>query len=95
MRTETGVMSLTTSNVPARTQPTTSLHQRNTAEGIVGTTVTCVMSSTTEMHAIGSKIGTESKSAWNKNNAMRGTMIIMVPTMTNLTGTTPLKEGII
>jgi hypothetical protein len=47
------------------------------------------------MHVIGSKIGVESESTWNRNSAMRGTMIIVVPTMTNLTGSTPLKEGII
>jgi hypothetical protein len=47
------------------------------------------------MHMAGSKTSVESKSAWNRNNVIRGTMIIMVPTMTNLIGNTPLKEAII
>jgi hypothetical protein len=58
------------------------------------TTVTCTMSSTAEMHTTGLKFDTESESALNRNNAMRGTMITMVPTMTNLTSSAPLKEGI-
>jgi hypothetical protein len=29
----------------------------------------------------------------DKNDAMRGTMIIIVPSMTNLTNNAPLKEG--
>jgi hypothetical protein len=47
------------------------------------------------MHMAGSKTSVESKSTWNRNNVIRGTMIIMVPTMTNLIGNTPLKEAII
>jgi hypothetical protein len=64
-------------------------------EGVVGTTATCATSSAVEMHTTESKIGAKNKSAWNRNSAMRGTMIIMVPTMTNLTANTPLNEGII
>jgi hypothetical protein len=51
--------------------------------------------SVAEMHAAGLKTGTKSESAWNRNNTMRGTLIIMAHTMTNLTDSTPLKEGII
>jgi hypothetical protein len=32
-------------------------------------------------------------SVLSKNNAMRGTMTIMVPSTTNLTDSAPLKEG--
>jgi hypothetical protein len=32
-------------------------------------------------------------SALSKNDEMRGTMTIMVPSMTNLTDSAPLKEG--
>jgi hypothetical protein len=46
------------------------------------------------MHASGLKISSESESALNRNNAMTGTMIIVVLTMTILTGNAPLKEGI-
>jgi hypothetical protein len=52
------------------------------------------MSSAAEMHVTGLKFDTESESALNRNNTMRGTMITMVPTMTNLTGSAPLKKGI-
>jgi hypothetical protein len=34
-----------------------------------------------------------SVSALSKNDVMRGTMTIMVPSHTNLTGSAPLKEG--
>jgi hypothetical protein len=64
------------------------------ADGVGETTVTCTMSSVAKMHAAGLKFGTESKSALNRNNTMRGTMITMVPTMVNLTSSAPLKEGI-
>jgi Na+/glutamate symporter len=95
MRMETAVTSLTTGIVPTGTQPTSSLHWRSTSEGVVGTTMSCTTPSMAEMHAVGSKTGTERKSAWNKNSVSRGTMIIMVPIMTILTGSAPLKEGII
>jgi hypothetical protein len=91
---ETGVTSLTTSRVPVGTQPAASLHKRSVAEGVVGTTVTCMTSSVVEMPMVGSKTGVESESAWNRNIAMRATMIIMVHTTTNHTGNAPLMEGI-
>jgi hypothetical protein len=78
-----------------RTRPAASLHQGSTVEGVVGTTVTCVMSSKTEMLVVGSKTGVGNESAWNRNSVMKGTLITRVPTMTNLTGSAPLKEAII
>jgi hypothetical protein len=60
---------------------------------MVETTVTYAMSSTTEMHAIGSKANAENGSVINRNSAMTGTVIIMPPTMTSLTNSILLKEG--
>jgi predicted MFS family arabinose efflux permease len=95
MRIETRVMSLTTRRVPIGTRLVESLHWRSAVERMVGTTATCVTSSVIEMHAVGSKNGAESESASSRNNAMRETMIIMVLTLTNLTGSAPQIEGII
>jgi hypothetical protein len=93
VRTETGVWSLTTGRVPMGIRPAVSLYRRSAAEGMVRTIATCVMSSAAEMHATGSKTSTKNESAQSKNNAMRGTMIIMAPSTTNLTNSAPLKEG--
>jgi hypothetical protein len=87
------VRSLTTSIVRVGTQPIVSLHQRSTAKRVIGMTETCKTSYAAEMHMAGSKIGTKSESALSRNNMMSGTMIIMVPSMTNLTDNVPLKEG--
>jgi hypothetical protein len=57
-------------------------------------TETCMTSSMAEMHAAGSKIGAKSNGALSRNNEMRGTMIIMVPSMTNLTDDAPLREEV-
>jgi hypothetical protein len=46
------VMSLTTNRVHMGTQPAVSLHRRNAAEGEIGMTEICMMSSMVEMHAI-------------------------------------------
>jgi hypothetical protein len=92
---ESGVTSLITDRVPMGTRPVASLHRRCMAEGMIGMTVTCVTSSMIEMHAFGSKTGAKSESACSGNDTMKGTMLIMVPTMTNLTNNAPLKEGII
>jgi hypothetical protein len=69
--------------------------RRSTAKGMVRTTVTCGTSSTVEIHAIGSKIAAEREreSVWNKNSVMRGAMIIMPPTVTNLAGSAPGKRA--
>jgi hypothetical protein len=53
----------------------------------------CVKSSEVEMHVTGLTNGARSMSALSKNDMMRGTMTIMVPSMTNLTDSAPLKEG--
>jgi hypothetical protein len=87
------VMSLTTSRVRAETQLAVSLHQRNVAKGKTGMTEICVMSSAVEMHATGSKTGIRSVSALNWSDVKRETMTTMVPIMTNLTDSVPLKKG--
>jgi hypothetical protein len=76
---------------PVGTHPTTSLHWRSTVEGMVETTTTCATSSATGMHVARLKIGAECRSALN--NVMKGTIIIMVPSTTNLNGSAPQKEG--
>jgi hypothetical protein len=58
-RAKTGATSLTTGRVLAGTQPAASLHRRSVIEGVVGTTVTCAMSSVVEIHAVRLKTGTE------------------------------------
>jgi hypothetical protein len=37
----------------------------------------------------------KSETALSRNDMVRGTLIIMLPSMTNLTNNTPLKEGVI
>jgi hypothetical protein len=54
-------MSLTTGKVHMGTRPTVSLHWRSAAECMIEMTKICVISSTTEMHAVGSKTDTKSK----------------------------------
>jgi hypothetical protein len=55
------------------------------AEDTIETTATYAMSSMLEMHMDKSKAGGEIGNVKSKNNAMKGTMIIMVLTTTNLT----------
>jgi hypothetical protein len=50
-------------------------------------------SSAAEMHTIGLTSSARSMSALTKNDVMRETMTIMVPSMTNLTDSAPLKES--
>jgi hypothetical protein len=59
-----------------------------------GMTETCTTSSAVEMRTAGSKTGTKSESALSRSSAMRGTMIIMVASMNNVTDSAPLKEGV-
>jgi hypothetical protein len=80
-RTETKVTMMTNGRVPMGTRLAASLHQRSVVEA----TVTYTMSSMAEMHVAESKAGVEIRSVMNKNNAMRGTVITMAPTMTSLT----------
>jgi hypothetical protein len=82
-RTEKRVKMMTTGRVLVGTRPAASLHQWSAAEDAIEITVSYVMSSLAEMHAAGLKIGAEIVSV--KNSTMKGTMITMVPTMTNLT----------
>jgi hypothetical protein len=91
MTTESRVRILTTDRICVGTQPAVSLHRRSVAEGEIGMTEICATSSTTEMHAVESKISVKSKSASCSNDATRGTMITMVPSKTNLQDNTPLK----
>jgi hypothetical protein len=58
-----------------------------------GETVTCMTSFTIEMPATELKTGGKNETAPNKNDMMRGTMISVAPSMTNLTDSAPLKEG--
>jgi hypothetical protein len=85
-RMNTGVMMVTTGRAFVGTQPAASLHGGSVAEDVVETTTIYVMSSAPKMHAAESKAGAEIRSVKSMNNAMKGTMIIMVLTTTNLTG---------
>jgi hypothetical protein len=87
------VISLTTGRVCVKTRVTVLLHWRNTAEGEIRMTDICTMSSTAEMHAARSKTGVRSVSALNMSGVKRGTIITMVPIMTNLTDNVPPKDG--
>jgi hypothetical protein len=51
------------------------------------------MSSTAKMHTTGSKTSIKSASALNMSDVKTGTIITMVPIMTNLTDSIPPKEG--
>jgi hypothetical protein len=93
-RTKIGVMMMTTRIVLVGTQPTASLHRRSVAEDAIETTVTYTMSSVTEMHVAGMKTGTEIRRVKSKNSAMKGTMITMVLTTNNLTGSSHQKWDI-
>jgi hypothetical protein len=88
-----GVTILTTDKVHVGTRSTVSLNWRNAAEGGIGMTEIYATSSAVEMHTIGLTIGARSVSALSKNDVMRGTMTIMVPSTTNLTDSAPTKEG--
>jgi hypothetical protein len=51
------------------------------------------MSSAAKMHMTGSKTSVKSASALNMSDVKTGTIITMVPIMTNLTDSIPPKEG--
>jgi hypothetical protein len=59
---------------------------RSVAKDVAETTMIYAMSSAPETHVAESKIGAEIKSVKSKNNTRKWTMIIMVLTTTNLTG---------
>jgi hypothetical protein len=89
-----GVMSMTTGRVPMGTRLAVSLHQRNAIEDETGMTETCMKSFASEMHATGLKTGARSMSALNRSSVKKGTMIIIVPIMINLTDSTlPKKDA--
>jgi hypothetical protein len=85
-----GITSLTTDRVHVGTQPAVSLHRRNVAEGGIRMIEICVMSYAVEMHTTRLTTGVRNVSVVSKNDMMRGTMTIMVPSMTN---STLLMEG--
>jgi hypothetical protein len=93
VKAEYGVTSLTNDRVRAGTWPAVSLHQRNMAKGGIRITEICATSSTTKMHVTQLTSGARSVSVLSKKDVMRGTMTIVVPSMTNLTDNAPLKEG--
>jgi hypothetical protein len=88
-----GVTSLTTGRVHVGTQLAFSHHQRNAAEGKTRMIETCMISSTSKMHIARLKTDVRSASAMNRSNVKRGTMITMVPIMTNLTDSVLPREG--
>jgi hypothetical protein len=79
-------MMVTTEKAFMGTQPIASLNGRSAAKDKIETTMTYVMSSAPEMHVAESKADAKIRSVRSKNNTMKGTMIIMFLTMTNLTG---------
>jgi hypothetical protein len=83
---DTGVMMTTTRKAFVGTRPAASLHGRSAAEDAAETTAAYAMSSVPEMHVTESKAGAEIRSVKSKNITIKGTMIIMVLTTTNLTG---------
>jgi hypothetical protein len=85
-RMETGDTMMTTGKASRRTWLAASLHMRSAAEDATESTVTYVTSSVPEMHVTESKASAKIGNMKSKNNTMKGTMIIMVLTMTNLTG---------
>jgi hypothetical protein len=93
MRMKYGVISLTSNRVRTWTKLAVSLHWRSTAEGRIRVTQTGAMSLVVEVNTTGLTTGSRSMSMLSKNDVMRGTLTIMVPSTTNLTDTAPLKEG--
>jgi hypothetical protein len=71
-RIETGVMIMTIRRVLVGTWLASSLHQRSTAEDVIETTVTCVTSSTVELHMAELKTSIEIGSEKSKNIVMKG-----------------------
>jgi hypothetical protein len=89
---ETGVMMMTTGKAFVVIRLAASLHRRSVTEDATETITTYVTSSVPEMHVAESKASAEIGSVKRKNSAMKGTMIIMVFTMTNLTGSGHRKQ---
>jgi hypothetical protein len=91
-RTETGVMMMTTGKAFMGTRPAASLHWRSVAENAIETTLTYVTSSMIEMHAAELKADAEIEGMKSKNSVMKRTMITMILTTTNLTGSAHQKQ---
>jgi hypothetical protein len=70
-----------------------SLPRRNVVKGRIGMIKICMMSSAEEMHETRLTTGARSMSVSSKNDVMKGIMTIMVPSVTNLTDSTPQNEG--
>jgi hypothetical protein len=81
----TGDMMMTTRKAFGGTPPAASLHMRSAAEDTTGTTATYATSSAPNMDTAKSKAGTEIGSVKSMNSVMKGTMVIGVLIMTNLT----------
>jgi hypothetical protein len=77
---------------PTGTQLAALLHRRSAVMGMAETTVTCMMSSAAELHGAGLKTDAVIKSMMSGSSAMKGTMTIMAPTMTNLTDSVLQKK---
>jgi hypothetical protein len=69
---------------PTRTRLVASLQWRSTAKGVIRITMTCLMKFAAEMHKTRLTTGTKTESVRSRSDVMRGIMIIMVLTMTNL-----------
>jgi hypothetical protein len=67
-------------------------HRRSVAKYDTEMTGMCATLLAVEMHAAGLKVGAKSEITSNRSDAMKGTMIITVPSMTNLTDSVPLKK---
>jgi hypothetical protein len=81
---QTGVMMMITGRAFMGTRPAASFHGRSATEDTTETTVTYATSFAPEMHAAESKANAEIRSVKSKNITIKGTMIIMVVTTTNL-----------
>jgi hypothetical protein len=91
-RMRTRVTRMTTGIVPMGTQLAALLHRRSAVTGMAETTVTCMMSSAAELHGAGLKTDVVIRSMMSGSTAMKGTMTIMAPTMTNLTDSVLQKK---
>jgi hypothetical protein len=77
---------MTTRKAFVGTRPAASLHWRSVAKDATGITVTYATSSASEMHVAELKADPKIRSVKRKNSVMKGKMITIVLTMTNLTG---------
>jgi hypothetical protein len=83
---------ITTGKAVVGTRLAASLHWRSVAEDATGITVTYATSSASEMHVAELKADPKIRSMKRKNSVMKGKMITIVLTMTNLTGSGHRKQ---